>query len=162
MSVEFPPDRADLRPAVDALRRVVQQLRFSSQSVERDLHVSGAQLFVLQRLADAPSSSLNELAERTYTHQSSVSVVVSRLVERQLVNRTPSSADGRRLELSITAAGRALLKRAPESATARMLRILQEVPRRDLRVMTRVLERLAHGLGGGAGDPPEMFFEGDR
>jgi DNA-binding MarR family transcriptional regulator len=159
MYVVLPPERGDLQPAVDALRRIVQLLRDSSRAVERELGVSGAQLFVLQHLADAPASSLNELAERTYTHQSSVSVVVSRLVERRLVARAPSAADGRRLELSITPAGRALLKRAPEAAPARVLKALEELPRRDLRAMTRALERVVGGMGG-TKEPPEMFFEG--
>jgi tetratricopeptide (TPR) repeat protein len=64
------------------LREIVQALRESSRRAEQRLGISGAQLFVLEKLADAPSQSLNDLAARTFTHQSSVSTVVARLVEQ--------------------------------------------------------------------------------
>jgi DNA-binding MarR family transcriptional regulator len=59
---------------LDAVRRIVQALRESSRQAERQVGLSGAQLFVLQKLAESPASSVNELAARTHTHQSSVSL----------------------------------------------------------------------------------------
>ena len=103
----------DVRSVLDSIRRIVQALRVFDRSAEKQVGLSGAQLFVLGRLAAEPRLSLNELAERTHTHQSSVSVVVQRLVDRKLVKRTHDEADGRRLELSLTAAGAALSRRAP-------------------------------------------------
>src|SRR5205814_5128834 len=75
------------RAAMDSIRRVVQALRVSSRAAEQRVGLSGAQLFVLQRLAASPAMSINDLAEGTVTHQSSVSVVRRRLVERGLVRR---------------------------------------------------------------------------
>src|SRR5580658_6655719 len=80
----------DIRVVMDALRRVVRALRLTARDAERSAGISGAQLFVLQSLADQAAASLNELAERTLTDQSSVSVVVKRLVARRLVARKPS------------------------------------------------------------------------
>ncbi|HEY0985617.1 MAG TPA: helix-turn-helix domain-containing protein, partial [Kofleriaceae bacterium] len=66
--------RADhLNGVVNGLRRITQALRLSSSVVQDTLGITGAQLFVLQQLADRPSASLRELAERTLTDQSSVS-----------------------------------------------------------------------------------------
>src|SRR5262245_44102891 len=98
---------------LDDLRRIVRVLRESSRAAEGQLGVTGAQLFVLKALAEAPALSINALAERTRTHQSTVSVVVRRLVEHGLVKRSVSLTDGRRLELSLTRRGRTLLSRAP-------------------------------------------------
>src|SRR4051794_8130303 len=70
----------DVRAIMDAIRRIVRVLRVSSRAAEKQVGLSGAQLFVLHKLADTPALSLNELADRTRTHQSSVSVVVQRLV----------------------------------------------------------------------------------
>src|SRR5579885_2556290 len=72
---------------VDALRRLVRELRDSARLAQGRTAITGAQLFVLRALAAEPGLSINELAERTMTHQSSVSVVVSRLVARGLVTR---------------------------------------------------------------------------
>lgn len=79
-----------LEPTLDAIRRILRVLRRSSRLSQREYGIGSPQLFVLQRLADSPASSIKELAERTYTHQSSVSVVVRRLVEQGLVVRRPA------------------------------------------------------------------------
>src|SRR2546423_1557121 len=123
------------RAVLDAIRRIVRALRESSRAAERTAGIGAAQLFVLHRLASAPALSLNELAARTFTHQSSVSVVVSRLVERGLVARSRGGADGRRISISATSAGRALVARAPAAAQERLLAglaLLGGGPRRQL------------------------------
>src|SRR4051812_38419807 len=88
---------------LNALRRIVRELRLSTQLAEKGSGVSGAQLFVLHQLRESPAPSLAALAQRTRTDQSSVSVVVGRLVERGLVSRRRSEADGRRFEIGLTA-----------------------------------------------------------
>jgi DNA-binding MarR family transcriptional regulator len=86
--------------------------------------LSGAQLFVLQQLGERPADSVNELAERTHTHQSSVSVVVRRLVERGLVVRTPAPDDGRRVRLDLSPRGRSTLRRTRPVAQLTLIHAL--------------------------------------
>lgn len=155
-----PPSAGDAARALDALRRLVAALRRSARDAEQEFGLSGAQLFVLERLADAPAASINALAARTRTHQSSVSVVVRRLVERGLVRRRPSRADARRQELAITAAGRALLDRALPTAQHRLVEGLDGMPADEVRRVADALERWLGAAGLGAG-PTELFFEGD-
>jgi len=76
----------DAQLALDSLRRIVRVLREAARLAERRFGLSGAQLFVLHKLAGASPMSLNELARRTHTHQSSVSTVVTRLVEQRLAD----------------------------------------------------------------------------
>ena len=99
-----------VRVVVDSVRRIVRALRESSREAERKVGISGAQLFVLQQLAGGPAQSVSDLAERTLTHQSSVSVVVQRLVSVGLVARRPSRSDRRRTELRLTSRGRHVLR----------------------------------------------------
>jgi DNA-binding MarR family transcriptional regulator len=138
---------ADVRAALDALRRVVQGIRSHGALAERATGLTGAQLFVLQQLAEAPAQSLNELAVRTRTHQSSVSTVVTRLVARRLVSRRRSAEDGRRLLLEVTQAGRALLTGAPETAQSRLIAALDTLPPARRRSLARELAGLATALG---------------
>src|ERR1043166_818990 len=98
--------------ALNCVRSIVRAQRINTRAIELKMGISLAQLFVLQQLAERPAESLNDLAERTATHQSSVSVVVRRLVERGLVTRISSASDKRRIEISVTSAGRALLSGA--------------------------------------------------
>ena len=149
---------SDVGLVIDAMGRIVEALRASSRTAERRLGVSGAQLFVLRKLAESPAASLNELAARTFTHQSSVSVVVSRLVARRLVRRTVSPADARRMTISLTSAGRALLHRAPAQAHTRLVAALERLPASERRALAQGLEDLLRETGF-AGEASTMFLE---
>ncbi len=157
--MELPATRAhtDLAGALDAIRRIVRVLRLSSGETERSLGIGAAQLFVLQQLAASPAGSVNELAERTYTHQSSVSVVVRRLVVQGLVTRRRSRVDGRRRELGLTAAGRRLTARAPVPAQVRLIAGLEALSRKDLAALRRLLASVVQGMGAGS-EPATMLF----
>jgi DNA-binding MarR family transcriptional regulator len=150
--------RADMTRVMDSLRAVVRALRISARAVQKEMGISGAQLFVLQQLEDASARSVNELADRTSTHQSSVSTVVSRLVERGLVRREPSARDGRRMELSITVSGRRLVQRAPRTAQSRLQEAMRRMPLEQVHELAGALETLVRE-GGFADTTSPMFFE---
>jgi MarR family transcriptional regulator, lower aerobic nicotinate degradation pathway regulator len=156
-----PGDAGRIRTVLDALRRVVRELRLSARGAERGAGISGAQLLVLQTLAHRPASSLNDLAVRTLTDQSSVSVVVGRLVDRRLVARKASRDDARRVELSVTSAGRRLLARCPEPIQARLFAALGRMSVPELESLSRGLEGLVREMGI-ENEEPRMFFEEAR
>lgn len=142
----------------DPLRRLVHALHVASRETERRLGVTGAQLFVLTQLRATPSLSINALAERTMTHQSTVSVVVRRLVRRKLVKKVRATDDARRVELTLTASGMSLLRRSPEVLQVRLANAIRALAASDRRGLARGLDHLVTELG--AGDaPPTMFFE---
>jgi DNA-binding MarR family transcriptional regulator len=143
---------------MDSLRRIVRDLRLSARGAERSAGVSGAQLFVLQALADHSAASLNELADRTLTDQSSVSVVVRRLADRKLVARRPSSQDARRIVLSLTPAGHRMLARCPEPTQARLVAALRRIRAPELAALTAGLGALVREMGIEDAEP-RMFFE---
>jgi DNA-binding MarR family transcriptional regulator len=147
----------DIEMAMNSLRRIVLALRVWAREAEGKSGVSGAQVFVLERLAEEPGQSVTSLAERTLTSKAAVSVVVSKLVERGLVRRKPSSVDGRSVILDITAAGRRALDGAPESPAGHVIAALRRLPRSELGEITRLLERLVGELGIAAMEPRLMF-----
>jgi DNA-binding MarR family transcriptional regulator len=150
-----PPEVLDV---LDDLRRIVRALRQSSRAAEQSLGVTGAQLFVLQALAAAGTLSLGELATRTRTDQSTVSVVVTRLVEQRLVSRARSQDDGRRLDLDLTPSGRALIRRAPLAAQDHLIAGLEGLPERKRKQLATGLRQLVVAMGLGDATPA-MFFE---
>jgi MarR family transcriptional regulator, lower aerobic nicotinate degradation pathway regulator len=149
------------RDVLDAIRRIVQTLRESSRLAERRAGLSGAQLFVLHKLAENPRSSVNELAAHTHTHQSSVSAVVTRLVEQGLVQRAPSDSDGRRVELTLSAHGRRVAARMPDPAQARLVASIEQLAPARRRQLAAALSEVANTLTGDDG-APAMFFEERR
>jgi DNA-binding MarR family transcriptional regulator len=157
-----PPTRDTVTRSIDALRRVFRALHLSARRAERELGLSGAQVFVLQQLGERAARSLNDLADRTRTHQSSVSVVVGRLVERGLVERTRSPDDTRRLQLRLTAAGRALLRRSRPAAQLRLIEAIAGLPSVQRRHLASILERLVREMGLAASPAAMMFTETTR
>jgi DNA-binding MarR family transcriptional regulator len=116
----------DRKIILDSIRVIFQAVRLSSKSTELSLGLSAAQLFVLQKLEEKEGLSINELARGTLTHQSSVSVVVSKLVASGLVCRSVSKRDRRRIELTLTEKGREVLSGAPEALQTRLIKALDE------------------------------------
>lgn len=148
---------AQARRIADDIRRMVRGLRDSAARAQRESGLSSAQLFVLRQLGEANALSVNELAGRTHTHQSSVSVVAQRLVERGLVLRRPG-ADARRVELSLTLRGRRLLPRTPEPLQETLFAALERLSPRVRARLSSSLAALVREMGL-ARSSPQMFFE---
>src|SRR5882762_6102754 len=107
--------KSDVSRALNALRRMVRGLRSAAEAIERDLRISAAQLFVLSELAQVPDQSVKDLAAVTMTTHSTVSQVVSQLLAKGLVTRSPDVSDGRRAVLRLTRQGTTLLKKSPRA-----------------------------------------------
>jgi DNA-binding MarR family transcriptional regulator len=148
----------DTKLVLDSIRQIVRALRTASREQERTHGVSSAQFFVLEKLTHTSGISLNELAERTFTHQSSVSVVVSRLARRGLVSRKPSKEDRRKLEISLTPAGRRLIKTNPLSVQDALVKALDKLPKARLAILADSLSQATRDAGLAKGSAP-MFFE---
>lgn len=117
-----------------------------------------AQLFVLQRLAESPALSIREVAERTFTDPSSVSVVVSRAVRGGLVARERDTRDARRARLALTRRGRSLLARAPRAGQESLIAALDRMPAAGRRKLGRLLSELIGHMGVSA-RPPRLLFD---
>jgi DNA-binding MarR family transcriptional regulator len=152
----------DTRVVLDAVRRIVQALHESSRWAEKHLGLTGAQLFVLQKLADSPCWSLNERAARTHTHQSSVSTVVARLVERGLVVRVAGESDARRIELRLSPPGRKLIRRAPNLPQQRLIRGIERLPASRRRALAASLDALTSAMAVNTQDAVMFFDEAKR
>jgi len=150
--------RRDQAVVIDCLRRLVRAIRRGGNEAEKRTGVSGAQLFVLQQLADGQPKSMGEIAARTLTHQSTVSVVVARLARKGLVVRHPDPADRRRVMLSLSASGRTLLRRAPEPVQALLVESIAKLPPKDVKLLARHLRTLVRDVGA-ADHRVEMFLE---
>ncbi len=142
-----------------AARRLVRALSGSARAVEGSTGISGAQLFLLRTLANSSAAiSINELGEQTLTHQSTVSGVVSRLVERKLVRRTRATDDARRSDVAITARGRALLKAAPPTVQTQLVNGLAHMTATQRETLANALE-IWLAAAGLANESAGMFHE---
>jgi DNA-binding MarR family transcriptional regulator len=155
----IPNDSSLLDPVVrrvlDALRSIVRELRLAAVSTERHHGLSSAQLFVLHTLRHHGELSLGEVAQRTFTDQSSVSVVVRKLEARGLVVKRLAQDDHRRLEIGLSPEGHRMLGSAVAPVQGALIQRLEALGAQDLVRLADLLEVLAPP---GAEAPP-MFFE---
>jgi MarR family transcriptional regulator, lower aerobic nicotinate degradation pathway regulator len=149
---------ADAAETLDAFRRLVRALRESSREAEKRAGISGAQLFVLQQLRHGETLSMTELARRTLTHPSSVSVVVARLTKAGLVTRARSEADARRVDLKLTRKGRTAVDRAPRMFQERLISGVARLPPKQRSGLSGGLRALVEVLGLDTGTS-HMLFE---
>ena len=150
---------ADAAETLDAFRRLVRALRESSREAEKRAGISGAQLFVLQQLRHGETLSMTDLARRTLTHPSSVSVVVARLTEAGLVTRARSEADARRVDLKLTRKGRTMVDKAPRMFQERLIAGVASLPPRQRRGLSGGLRALVSAMALETGTAHMLFEE---
>jgi DNA-binding MarR family transcriptional regulator len=162
ISTVFDDIRENMEPPVqivmDSLRRIVRALRIASKKQEDEVGLRAAQVFVLKQLAAYEPLSVNELAARTYSDQSTVSVVINQLVKKKLVLRAVSPVDRRCRVLRLAPAGHHALKGRKLLIQERFAAALAEMPVRDQRKLAILMADLVRRAGL-AGEPADFFFE---
>lgn len=106
---------------------------------------------VLAHLAQSGAVSVREIHARVDMDKSKVSRAAARLESAGLVAKRPNAADRRLLDMTLTAAGQALMARIVPVANAWQAEVLAMLGP-DAEPFRRALSRLRDG--GGADDPP--------
>ena len=147
----------DQEKAFRCIRALVAALQTSARAVEERTGLTNAQLFLLRQIAGSDGLTINDLSQRTSAAQSSVSVVVARLVRGGHVKRTRVIEDGRRVTLTATARGKAAVRKAPSPATERLLAALGRIAPGDARSISRGIGALLARLGAKEDEAPLLF-----
>lgn len=145
---------------LDAIRRLVRSLRIYDREAQSRYGLSAAQMFILHALTGDEPLSLNELAARTMTDQSSASVVVQRLVEAGYVSRTARKADRRHVDLRLTQKGRSAIRNAPPPAQEKIRRVVDRMSPADRKQFADLMEEFVAAFGARGAKAP-MLFEDD-
>jgi DNA-binding MarR family transcriptional regulator len=156
-----PPELSEGKRILNSIRQLVRALRLFDREAQTKHGISAAQMFVLHTLHEEEGLSLNELASRTATDQSSASVVVQRLVDGGYVNRTPKKEDRRHIELRLTPKGKTVIRRSPPPAQQKILAVVEAMPPRDRKAFAQMLETFVEGVGV-RGKKAPMLFEDDK
>jgi DNA-binding MarR family transcriptional regulator len=128
---------------VRSLRRLFKGIHEYSKALQRRSGLSSPQAWAMTLLDEGGELSLGELADRMYAHPSTVSGIVERLVARGIVRRETDVRDRRGIRLSLTPAGRRLLKSSPPPLQVGLRRALVTMPSARLRLLRESLEQVA-------------------
>ena len=151
----LPDPESDVRRVFDALRWIVRELRLSQGSGVPDLSV--AQRFVLHVLKEHGALSVGDLAERTATDPSSVSVVVRKLHDKKLVSKKPDAVDRRKWRVALTGAGARTVDKAPIPVQQVLMGRMAKLAPDQLHTLAELLDRIAPPREGKG--PAPMFFQ---
>jgi DNA-binding MarR family transcriptional regulator len=141
------PDQQLALGVLMKFRLIVNSAKRHFKWVERQCGINGAQLWVLWEIAHAPGLRVNDLAAAMAMHQSTASNLIDKLAQAKLITRQRASNDQRVVTLFLTAAGKAVLKRAPRPARGKLPEALYRLPRNALSMLDTLLERVMHEMG---------------
>lgn len=146
-SVEFgsPSTKASADPAMVALqhfRLIFKSVKKHFNWVEQQTGVTGAQLWALAAIVEAPGLTVNQLARILAIHQSTASNLIDRLAKQGLVRRERCMKDQRSVNLHPETKGRRLLARAPKPLRGVLPDALSCMSVADLRKLNALLESI--------------------
>jgi DNA-binding MarR family transcriptional regulator len=130
------------RRILQALRRIMRRVEMSSRLLEVDYGVTAPQLICLIEIAGVESITQIELSARVHLTPSTLVGVLDRLQAKKLIQRTRDAVDRRRINLSATAKGLHLVRRAPPPLQDTLLKGLGAMPDPEQLAMAAALDRL--------------------
>lgn len=123
------------------LRVVIRAAQRHSLWIEKQCGVNGAQLWIMQELAEAPGLRVGQVTALLAIRQATTSNLLEGLVRKGFVVKTRDPADQRVVKLFLSAEGLALLETAPKPARGLL-------PEALAKLEPAHLTRLNAGLGG--------------
>ena len=125
------------------LRRAHQRHAAIFQVLIGDAQLTPLQFAALVKLHDLGVVSQNELGRRTAMDAATMQGVIKRLLARALIDRKPDPEDRRRVVLSLTGEGRALVGTAMPNGHAISDKTLAGLDDAERRCFLSLLKRLA-------------------
>ena len=160
----YDPEMADDEGTriLNSIRQLVRALRLFDRQAQTKYGLTAAQMFVLHAIDQEEGLSLNALAARTATDQSSASVVVQRLVEGGYVLRSARAEDRRRIELRLTPKGRTVIRKSAPPAQQKILATVAAMPPRERKQFAALLEGFVNAFGVRGPKAPLLFEDDPR
>jgi DNA-binding MarR family transcriptional regulator len=135
------------------LRIVIRAAQRHSVWIEKQCGLSGAQLWIMQELFEAPGLRVGEIADRLAIHQTTTSNLLRPLEKQGYIVKARDPEDKRAVKLVLSEQGLALLARAPKPARG----LLPEALRQSDPGLVARLDEGLEGLLGSMGVVDEAY-----
>lgn len=113
-------------------RIIVSATQKYSQRVEKQLGVTGAQLWIMKEIDVTPGLRVGEVAKKLAIHQTTASNLLDALEKKGMIGKTRQVTDQRIVNLSLTEKGKLLMKKAPEPVRGLLPEALSQMKGDDL------------------------------
>lgn len=141
----LPPYRASLAGTLLAAREAVMA---PIRPILREAGVTEQQWRLLRVLSDEGACDASRLADIAMLHAPSVTRILKELADRKLIVREADPSDGRRAVVTISASGRALVKRVGKKTRVLLDAYAGAFGKKRLAALQNELVALARAAGG--------------
>jgi len=124
------------------LRQAMRLAKPKSDIARKRVRATNAQVWVLRAIGEHPGIRVTDLALATALHQSTISNLIGKLKQRQLVRDKRDNIDDRVAHLYLTAAGGHAVASSPSAPQNRLLSTLEYLSAKTLNLLDRDLTRL--------------------
>jgi DNA-binding MarR family transcriptional regulator len=138
---------------IRAIRRIIRTVAVYSRQLAVKHNVTGPQLSTLNALARRGTLTGTQIADALLLSPSTIVGVLDRLEEKELVRRERDTEDRRRVFVSITKKGRALVHKVPHPLEGALMSSLNSISEAEKRHLAETLERIVQILGAEDVDP---------
>ena len=142
----MPKTAIDTLAIADRLRPVLLRVGRELRREAREVGISPEQVSLLVAIKYAPGIGVRELAAKERVSPPALSNHVDRLERDELVSRTPSPSDRRRVGLTLTDEGQRVLRRVRSRRTAWLASRLGDLSPEELGAVEAAVEPLWHLL----------------
>jgi len=125
-----------------ALRRIIRAVDIYSRRLNNEFKITAPQLICLYSVSREDGLTLSALAEKVSLGMSTVTGIVDRLEAKELLTRSRSSQDRRRIRLNITPRGSEIAREAPTLLQDRLADSLRLLPDLEQAAIALSLERV--------------------
>lgn len=145
---------------IEDIRRVFYVLAEQSRKTEHETGLTGPQLWVIKLLDGASPMKVTELARRMYLHPATMVGLLDRLEVKGMVQRTRSDKDRRVVHVCATDLGLELVRNSPEAAQGLLVKGLEPLSDKKVKVISDGLEQIVKILGVQEA-PPQLIHSAD-
>lgn len=131
-----------VKKVVYLIRRLMQSEEQYTKELNKHHHVSGPQLSCLLALHEFGPLSLSQLAKDIMVKSSTVTGIIDRLEQKNLVRRVRTSKDRRVITIELTEKGEELARHAPPPIHEKIVDGLRRMPDEDVQKIVSGLSRL--------------------
>jgi DNA-binding MarR family transcriptional regulator len=127
-----------------SLRKIIRAIDLHSKRLERESGLTGPQLLILKAVGLKEDVTAGTIARDASLSQATVTSILDRLERKELLRRSRSQDDKRKVALTLTDSGRAILDAAPPLLQDSFIRSFNNLQQWEQSLILSSLQRLAY------------------
>ncbi|MGI2103901.1 MarR family winged helix-turn-helix transcriptional regulator [Shewanella frigidimarina] len=143
-----------------SLRRVIRAIDIHSRQLNKLSGLTGPQLMVIQKIDQLDAPLAKQIAQEINLSAATVTTIIDRLENRGMVIRKRSETDKRKVHLSLSDAGKALLNSAPKPLQEHFIMRYQNLEEWEQSQLLSAVERIATMMDANEIDAAPVLYVG--